>query len=457
MPSEQPASIPHTRASTDGGRFLLRGIATAGLLNRGAWAVADQALFAISNFILNIVLARWLTPVDYGAFSTAYAVFLLVGTLHGALIVEPMLVFGSGRYKTRKSCYLEVLLSGHWLFTACAGGLLVTVGAALLYMRPSSLASALIAVGLCCPLILLQWLTRRICYMNMEPRTAAFAGLLYVLVLVLGAYLLFERGWLNTVSAMGLMGVGSTVSSAYLMSRLRIRWLLSGGASLRREVLAEHWGYGRWSVGASVLGWIPGNIYYVLLPAVVGLAATGALKAIMNLIMPVLHTYLALSILLIPLLVRLRDNTVALWQTVRLALVAFTCAALAYWLVLGGFSREIVHWVYKGQYDADASLLWIIGLVPVAGAGVAVMGSVLRALERPQDIFAAYLISTVVALSAGIGLLLVGGIWGSLVGMVLSSLSTCGAMVWFVWFPPETMTAWRRWTGRVDFQTSENA
>ena len=36
-------------------------------------ALADQALFAGSNFILNIVLARWLSPNDYGAFGVAFS------------------------------------------------------------------------------------------------------------------------------------------------------------------------------------------------------------------------------------------------------------------------------------------------------------------------------------------------------------------------------------------------
>ena len=84
---------------------------------RGFWAVMDQGLFATSNLILNILLARWITPVEYGAFTVSYTIFLWLGTFHTALITEPMLVFGAGKYKECFLDYLRVLLRWHWLFT----------------------------------------------------------------------------------------------------------------------------------------------------------------------------------------------------------------------------------------------------------------------------------------------------------------------------------------------------
>src|SRR3712207_1992334 len=75
-------------------------------VTKGLWAVLDQGFFASSNFVLNVLLARWLAPADYGAFSLAFAVFLLIGSLHTAVLTEPMLVFGPGKYKDRLSEYM---------------------------------------------------------------------------------------------------------------------------------------------------------------------------------------------------------------------------------------------------------------------------------------------------------------------------------------------------------------
>lgn len=75
--------------------------------------MTDQALFAGANFLVSILLARWLKPAAYGAFSLAYAIFLLLGTVHTGLWTEPMLVYGSGRYRENFPAYQQILLRHH--------------------------------------------------------------------------------------------------------------------------------------------------------------------------------------------------------------------------------------------------------------------------------------------------------------------------------------------------------
>ena len=82
-------------------------------VGKGSLAILDQGLFAGSNFLLNVLLARWLDPADYGAFALAYSVFLLLGVFHTAILTEPMLVFGPGKYRERFHEYLGILLRGH--------------------------------------------------------------------------------------------------------------------------------------------------------------------------------------------------------------------------------------------------------------------------------------------------------------------------------------------------------
>ena len=57
-----------------------------------------------------------------------------------------------------------------------------------------------------------------------------------------------------------------------------------------------------------MINWVHGYIYYLILPIWGGLAATGALKAIMNLVMPILQSDGALVTLLMPEFVRRRRD-----------------------------------------------------------------------------------------------------------------------------------------------------
>ncbi|GIX47763.1 MAG: hypothetical protein KatS3mg131_1974 [Candidatus Tectimicrobiota bacterium] len=58
---------------------------------KGGLAVLDQGLFSGANFLVNILLARWLPPEEYGAFAVALSVFYLLAGFHTAVLTEPML------------------------------------------------------------------------------------------------------------------------------------------------------------------------------------------------------------------------------------------------------------------------------------------------------------------------------------------------------------------------------
>lgn len=396
---------------------------------RGLWGITDQAFFAISNFVLNIALARLLIPADYGTFALAYSTFLLLGTIYTSLYIEPLLVFGAGKYREDLPAYVRALVRFHWAGSAIASGALAIVGVLAYAIGHAGLGATLVALAISSPWILLQWLMRRVCYVRFEPRYAAHAGLLYVVVMLAGGYVVYRQGLLTAASSIALMGAGSAVSAAWIMWRLRINPFDARRSAAMRALVSEHWSYGRWVIGGSILGWVPQSIYYFLLPVRGGLESTAVLKALMNLIMPVIHAYQPMMILMVPALVQERGS-VAFTRTVRLALALSVLCSCVYWILLGVFGPPILDWLYHGRYLDHAGLLWIIGLVPITGAAIAVLGSALRALQRPNHIFLAYAMSTLVAVSVGTTLMLTWHVTGAAIGLALSSLTTMVAMAW---------------------------
>jgi O-antigen/teichoic acid export membrane protein len=399
-------------------------------LKKGFWALSEHGLFALSNFALHILLARLLAPKDYGVFAVVFSVFILLSSIHVALVVEPMLVFGAGKYRDHKATYWRTLRSGHWAISACGSAILIIGGMALRPFMQSVLPSAMLMLGLVSPFMLLLALTRRACYVYLEPRLAAIGGAIYMALVLLGAWLLASRGWLNPVSALGVMGVGSLASAALLMLLLR----QPGEGSepgVRRSAIRDHWDYGRWAMGATTVGWIPANAFYLVLPLWGGLEATGAFRALTNLVLPLQHTYVAFGAILVPHLVRVRDT--ARWRpTLSTALLFLLAAAATCWVVLGVLNRQLVDLLYGGTYGSYAGLLWVVGLAPLAGAGVAVAGSALRALERPKLVFAANSASGAVALSVGLILALRWGVAGAAVALVLCALAACATMAFLL-------------------------
>jgi O-antigen/teichoic acid export membrane protein len=398
-------------------------------LGQSAWAVTDRALFSMSNFAINVVLARWLSPHDYGAFALAYTVFLLFGAGHTSFLSDPMLVFGAGTYRERWLGYVRVLLRAHWVFSGAAMLVLFIAALPVRLAGETELAAALAALALAIPFILLQWLLRLACYVRMEAHRAAYAGASYMGLVLMGIYILEHSDWLSPATSLGLMGIASLISVAGIYRSLQKQCLDAPEPALFHDVVARHWKYCRWIIGGNTLAWVPQSTCYLLLPTYGGLPAAAALRALINLIMPLLQIYWALASLLVPALVRARGRA-ASGHIVRVVLGLWVTGALVYWVLLGAFHRPVVNWLYNGQYDNEANLLWIAGIIPILFAAELVLNSVLRSRERPDQIFWASLLSGGAAATVGAALILTWGVRGALMALVCASITSILAMDW---------------------------
>ena len=405
---------------------------------KGSWAIMDQGLFALSNFLLNVMLARWLTPRDYGAFTVAFSVFLFIGAVHFALLIEPMLVFGPARYAGRYAEYLKTLMLGHWALIAPASLSLLLAGTILALWRPSALSSALIGFAFAGPVILLTWLMRRACYLRSEPRLAALAGLLHLALMMLGLFALFQQRWLSILSALGLLGVVSLLTCVWLSIRLHIPLPSRTPPGVFRGTLRDHWKYGRWAVATMVLMWVPGESYYLLLPLWHGLGATAVFKALTNLTTPLRNTDIALGVLMLPVLARVR-GTARFGRLISLATVVLVAGSAVYWVPLVLFHRPLLAWLYGGRYEGYAEVLWFLGLYLLISPISDIFGGGLRALERPDLVFRANVLATAAAVIFGLWGIVRWGVAGAAGGMALSSATRAIAMWWYARGPGATM------------------
>lgn len=381
----------------------------------GFWSVMDQGLFAGTNFLAGVLLARWLAPATYGAVSTAYAVFLLLSTFHLALWAEPMLVFGSGRLQAGFAAYRRILLRYHWVVTLPAGLVFLLVGLGLWALGAPELGMGFVGLAVTIPGVLFLWFTRRETFALLAPHLAAWGGGLY-LVLYLGLVGgLQELGWLNPATAMAAMGGAALGAGLWVHHALGQR--VGGLEKLldAAQVLRMHWSYGRWTLFAGLFAWVPSNIAFVLLPWLAGLEATAHFRALTNLIMPVLHLNAALGSLLVPLLVRARPH-----GHVRTRLLVFLGArmvlALAYWALLAWTGSKWMALLYAHKYS-DVGLAWLGG-VAVAEAVYMTFQAYLLAMERPGRVAWGYLVVALVAVPGSWWLIRESGVPGAVLAML---------------------------------------
>jgi O-antigen/teichoic acid export membrane protein len=403
------------------------------IARKGTLAVTDQSLFSGANFIVNILLARWLSSTEYGAYSLALAVFLLFAALHSAILIEPMMVFGSGKYSAGFGRYLGVLVSGHFALMIPGCALLYAVALALRHLYSPPAVKAFFGVVFAATAILLFWLVRRVFYVLLQPSWGVVSGALYFVFLLTAMFALNLTNHLSPTTAFLAMGSAGLLASIVLLLRFaRALKSATPGPSIQ-EAAIEHWRYGRWAMATALIGWFPGHVYYALLPAWLGLEGAAGLRALMNFVLPVLQAISALTMLLLPMLVRDRQAGGAqrMNRTMLLFLTLFCAGSAIYLLGLWIVRDSIFQTFYGGKYSQYAGWpLFLTGLLPLGTCASAVLGNALRALERPDSIFWCYAGSVIGTLAVGIPLSASMGVTGALVGLLASSFITVLMMSW---------------------------
>ena len=399
---------------------------------KGGLAILDQGFYAGSNFVMSILLARWLTPAQYGSYAVAFAVFVFILMFHQAVFLEPMLVFGSSAYRNCLHGYLKALLLLHLgVSLAIVLALGVSAGIALKLGQSDGLSGALVGVAFAAPLILMLWIIKRIYYLRLSPGPSAGASLLYCLLTLGGLALVYRRGLVSPLSTFLLMGIASLVVSVVLLVYLGLRFSPTETAPSRLDIWSRHWRYGRWALGANVMMWVPLNVFFPILSSLSGMAGAGQLKAMMNFASPMYQTSAALSPLMLPHAGRVfgkhgHTGVSSLLKQQTLLSISYT---IPYWFVLLLFQKPIFRMLYSGRYSEVMYLMPVVALACVFGSAFFGPANVLRVMESPGLVFAAVSISSCVAVAIGIPMTWALGIKGAVWGMALSEALAFAAAV----------------------------
>jgi O-antigen/teichoic acid export membrane protein len=395
--------------------------------SKGGFAILDQGLISGSNFLVSILLGRWLMPDQYGVYAVAFATSVLLMIVYQALVLEPMAVFGGSCYRNNLRSYLRSLL---WIHFGLSLAIVVVlaVSAAIIHRLAvsSGLPGALAGLTLALPWMQLFWLARRSFYLELSPKQAASGSLLYSILVLAGLYLVNRGGLLSPFSAFLLMGFGAAGAAVVMLQRLRTD-LRRGGLRLRsRELWSKHWSYGRWALAGSIAGWIPTYAYYPLLSSFASMTQSGEFRALMNFTLPVEQTKAALSMLFLPYVASRyeregKSSARILGRRITLGTVGGT---LLYWAAIIPIRSSVFHFLYSGRYREVTYLLPIVALGSIFASGSSGPAIALRAMESPYSVFSAFAIATLLSLLVGVAATWAFGLTGALWGSVLADIFT---------------------------------
>jgi O-antigen/teichoic acid export membrane protein len=390
-------------------------------------AMMDHGLISGSNFLLGIVLARYLGSEQYGAFALAFSTFVLLSLIHSALAMEPMSVFAPSIYRKTLPEYLGLLL---WLQVAGSVIIVACAGAGEVFFRMAGMQTHLISafegIALASPCVLIFWFARRAFYLQFRPSSALIGSIVYSVFLCFGIWVLAAGHRLSPFAAFVVMGTAALLTSLLLLFLLRPA--VSEKAIFKvlsmREVVMRHWHYGRWAFASALFIWIPWNSFYSVVTHYSGLAESGTLKALLNLAMPMTQTYAAFSLLFISQAARLGHDKG--WDAVKV--LAWRIAGLyalgssVYWILVCLFRNQLINLMYAGHYREMVPLIPVVAVASILSGAAMGPTIAIRAMRSPANVAAIYFGSSLVSLLFGIPACRAWGIRGAVFGILLSSI-----------------------------------
>jgi len=366
-------------------------------LGREIWALTDQAVVSATNFLTNVMLARFMGLREFGIFALAWMSVQFVNSIQSALIIAPMMSIGPKQDdKDRPSYYGAVVFQELVLVSGC----FILVFVALTFS--GNLFPHADSQRLAMPLAVsafayqMQDFIRRYFFASRKSLYAFSNDILSYLPQLPLLFFLHRTGHLNSVTALWAMAGTSVLgllAGTFWVEPLQFKW------KDIKSVSRRHWKLSRWLAGSAVMQWTSGNLFLIAAPMYYGAAAVGVLKASQNL-MGVTHVWFQGLDNVVPVETsrRLREGGISSmlaytrsmllkWGGLTLLFSIIMCAAPSLWLRLT-YGAEMTHYGYILRLYALLYVLIFAGGPLRAG---------LQALEFTAPIFWSYLAMTAFA------------------------------------------------------------
>jgi O-antigen/teichoic acid export membrane protein len=393
--------------------------------------ILDQGLFSGSNFLVNILLARWLLPDAYGSFAIAFSLYLGLAGLVCSLTLEPMMVYGSTDFVDRIDDYLTKVAFMHFVVS----GLLAAVMFAVAAFFDGTTSSTIKIAACALPFMLQVWFIRRAFYCTMRIPQAAATSLLYSVLLIGGIMILKTVDLVMPVQIYEVFILASLASFLCYLIIIRKAGNGAGVASAEfKHIIRSHWRFGKWLIVASVAASVSTLLYAPILGLVSELKDAAAYKAVQNLSLPFSQMLVVFALLALPGMSR--EVKRGSWSQIRKYIwgltATFLLVAVLYGAILITFGRQILMLLYASKFYVE--YYW---LIPVFAVVIVIrsinqsLATIIRAYESTKTILVAKISSAVVVLSVLAATVPTMGLRGILLGMCAGVLTELCIVVGF--------------------------
>jgi O-antigen/teichoic acid export membrane protein len=393
------------------------------MAGRAGWALLDQGISSFTNFALGVLIARSVNAHDFGAFSLAFATYLVILNLGRAIGTQPLVIRYSAvepaDWRRGAAAATGTMLA----MGAVSGALCVLIG--LVIGEPAGMT--FVALGIAMPALLVQDAWRFVFFAGGRGPDAVLTDLVWAISLVVVLVLVASMG--SVPLAVIAWGVSTLLAAVVGMWRSGI----IPRPDRTRGWLREHSDLvGRYSIEVLVgLGATQAAIYVV--GATAGLAEAGSIRGAQLLLGPMHVVLQAAHLIAVPEGVRFRQRSPSRFRLAVLGLGIGLAIVIFSWVIGLSVLPVQIGQALLGDSWISARIVLIplgLSLVFQGISGGALVG--LRVLADAKSSLRARLLDATSGFALGVGGGLLGGAigasWGFAIGGAVS------AMIFFAFF-----------------------
>lgn len=333
------------------------------------WTTADQILASVVNAGLSFLVAREVSASEFGSFAFAFIAFMYAFGIVRSLVSEPLVVRFSGASPAAQKTAIADSAGAALMVGTATGVIAVIVGLVLGGLN----GTLLVALGFLLPGVLLQGHWRSAFFATGRPQAAFLIDLVWGVLQIGGVLALIQSSRGTPATYLAAWGLSALAASVVGAAQAGVAPRLKGGPSWIRD----HRDIGVRFTWGFLINQGAFNSAYIVVAAIAGNAAVGAIRGAEVLFGPLRIFFAAIWTFALPL----SSSQVYQQRPIRRPVVAVSLAA------------------------SSLAMLWTLMLLLVpTSLGEALLGETWSGSSELTGVFGLQYAAMGVALGASLGL-----------------------------------------------------
>jgi len=397
-------------------------------------AVFDQGIISLANFVAGVYLARYATATQFGVYAVGFLLIRFVRALQEGVIVQPLNALGAPMDGRAYKKYFAATALSQLSLTVFASLGAALGGWILTDLGNDTAGPALFTLWFAFLTWPAQEFIRRAFYSRGEVGKAALNS--FISNAFRFAYMLWmgSRGMVD--GAVGLNAIAWGALIALLVGLWGARDYFSREINLQAvwSTWKENWEVGRWVTGALLTHWVSLEVYPLVVAGLISFAATGAYRALENLVAAVHVILRAMDTFITPYAARSfnKEGSGKLMRTLRLAYLFGGIPIVGILILALVFTEPLLRFLYNDAYlFMSGGAIWLV-LFYFLWFTYWPIQSAMKAIKYTRPLFTANLIAIVCMFTLGLVAVRNWGVNGAYIGQGLNALIT-NIVLWRAW------------------------